>query len=143
MQLTPHFTLEELTVTETGLSNAPDPLHEQRLVLLAIFMEKVRFILGNHPVNIDSAYRSPGVNAAVGGVPDSAHELGYACDFVCPQFGSPYDVCCALVKARDEGKIAFDQLIQEGTWTHISRDPRQRGELLTHVDGSYIEGIQP
>lgn len=143
MQFTAHFSLAELTTTNTGIDNTPNEQEVQRLQMLALFMEKVRAALGSHPITVDSAFRSEAVNEAVGGVSNSAHRLGFACDFVCPAFGSPYEVCQALVKARDEGKIVFDQLIQEGTWTHISRDPQARGQLLTKVDGGYVDGIQP
>lgn len=142
-QLTPHFSLAELTHTSTGLDNTPNAEEEARLETLAAFMEKVRAILGSHPISVDSAFRSEAVNNAVGGVSNSAHRLGYACDFVCPDYGSPYEVCLALDAAQKAGKIEFDQLIQEGTWTHISRDPQLRGQRLTKVDGGYEYGINP
>jgi hypothetical protein len=143
-QLSEHFSLEELTHTDTGLDNTPDAAMVERLTTLAEFLEKVRALLGNNPITVDSAFRSPAVNAAVGGVPNSAHALGYAADILCPGFGSPYDVCIALSKAMDEGKLDFDQLIQEGTWTHISRDPQLRGQRLTLTGpGTYEEGINP
>lgn len=140
-QLTAHFALSELTHTDTGLDNTPNGEEEARLATLAVFMEKVRHILGDRPIHVDSAFRSEAVNAAVGGVPDSAHRLAYACDFTCAAFGSPYDICIALDAAQKAGHIEFDQLIQEGTWVHISRDQRLRGERLTKVDGGYEWGI--
>jgi hypothetical protein len=143
-QFTEHFSLAELTVTETGIQNIPDAIHVARLELLAIFMEKVRRILGNYPITVDSAFRSPAVNAAVGGVPDSAHEQAYACDFVCPAFGTPYQIALALSEAEKKGLIKFDQLIQEHTWVHISRDQRLRGQRLTLTGpGQYEDGINP
>lgn len=144
MQLTPHFSLAELTTTNTGLDNTPNSEEETRLQTLAEFMEKVRAILGNNAITVNSAFRSEAVNEAVGGVSNSAHRLAYACDFVCPDFGDPLAVCNALDAAEKEGKIAFDQLIQEGTWTHVSRDPQLRGQRLTLTGpGEYEEGIHP
>src|SRR5271166_3609336 len=119
MQLTPHFSLAELTTTETGLDNTPPDDLLPTLQLLAEFMEKVRTALGNFPITVDSAYRSPAVNAAVGGVSNSAHALGYACDFTCAEYGDPYHIALTLSAAMDQGHIAFDQLIQEGTWVHV------------------------
>ena len=140
MQLSEHFTLAELTHTDTGLDNTPNGEEIETLRVLAMFLEKARAILGQ-PMIITSAFRSAAVNQAVGGVPTSAHRLCYAADFVCDGYGSPYDVCMAISRAADIGTIAFDQLIQEGSWTHISRDPRLRDERLTLVAGGYVPGI--
>ena len=150
MQLSPHFTLAELTTTNQPFPNTPDAAEIERLRLLAEFLEKVRTILGGKAMTINSAFRSEAVNKAVGGVPNSAHRLGFAADFTCASFGTPLDVCRALDAAGTAGKIVFDQLIQEGTWTHVSRDPNgsgaghPRGMRLTLVGpGKYISGIHP
>jgi putative chitinase len=144
LQLSEHFSQAELTTTETGHDNAPNATELEVLRTLATFLEKVRTILGNKPLTVHSAFRSHRVNEAVGGVPNSAHRLGFAVDFVCPSFGSPFDVCRALDAAEKAGKIKFDQLIQEGGWIHISRDPQLRGQRLTLTGpGRYADGIQP
>lgn len=141
-QLSAHFTLEELTVTDTGLDNTPSGADVDRLYTLAEFLEKVRTACGNHPVLIDSAFRSAKVNAAVGGVPDSAHAEAYAADIRIPEYGTPYEVAVQLSFAQSQGHIEFDQLIYEGTWVHISRDPQLRNERLTLVaTGAYADGI--
>lgn len=143
VQLSPHFTLAELTVTGTGIDNemTPEMRQQGRLTTLAAFLEKVRAALGGNPVLVDSAYRNPEVNAAVGGVTDSAHMEGFAADIRCPGFGSPLMVAERLAAAGRSGAIAFDQLILEPTWVHISRDPRLRGELLTFDGSDYTDGI--
>jgi len=142
MQLSAHFSLAELTTTNTGLANTPSPAEIEMLKTLAAFLEKVRVILGNKPIHIDSAFRSEAVNEAVGGVSNSAHRLAFAADILCPAFGSPYQVACALSAAQKAGHFAFDQLIYEQTWTHVSRDPQLRGQRLTHHnDGSYADGL--
>ena len=139
--MTPNFSLQELTTTNTGLANTlTDPVHKKNLQRTAQMMEVVRGILGNRPIKVNSGYRSPAVNKAVGGVPNSAHALGYAVDFVCPSYGDPYSICLALQKAG----IQFDQIIHEKrAWVHISFDPRFRGQLLTLMPGSskYLTGI--
>lgn len=143
MNLSPHFTLAELTTTTTGLDNTPNAAETEVLRTLAAFLEKVRTVLGNRAITINSAFRSKAVNDAVGGVSNSAHRLGYACDFVCPSFGTPYEICRALDAAEKAGKIKFDQLIQEGTWVHVSRDPKLRGQRLTLAPGgTYLDGIR-
>ena len=83
MNLSEHFTFEELTASETaarhGLDNTPGPIAQQNLVRLANFLEEVRKVLGK-PISINSAYRGPEVNAAVKGSKNSQHmvEIGRA-----------------------------------------------------------------
>jgi zinc D-Ala-D-Ala carboxypeptidase len=121
-QLTTHFTLEEFTDSQTaarrGLSNTP-PAHElENLERTAKVMEKVRTLLGDKPILISSGYRSPQVNAAVGGSKSSAHMSGLACDFSCPGFGTPRMICHRLNLHMKE--LGVDQLIHEySTWVHL------------------------
>lgn len=143
MNLSNSFTLEQLTFSETatrkGISNVPTPEQIANLVDLAACLERVRELLG--PFHISSAFRSAKLNAAVGGSSGSAHLDGYAADIVCPGFGTPLEVCQALASSG----IPFDQLIQEGGWSHISVAPAMRQEVLTaHFNSgkvSYSEGL--
>lgn len=143
-QLTAHFTLEELTFSSTGerlcIDNTPDDETKARMLMLAMGLEKVRALLGA-PMHIDSGYRCPALNKAVGGVPDSAHVQGYAADFICPDYGTPLMIA-RVISGSD---IAFDQCIQEGTWVHISFDPRLRHQALTATFGpngaTYSKGV--
>lgn len=123
-QLSEHFALEEFTRSETaeahGIDNSAPADIEENLTRLANRLEKVRAILG-HPLTITSGYRCPALNAAVGGVGDSAHLHGLAADIVCPDFGSPLEVCRELAKHAAE--LDFDQLIHEhfgaADWCHF------------------------
>lgn len=143
-QLTQHFALEELTFSSTaqrlGIDNTPDADTRMRLLVCAQGLEKIRALLGA-PLHIDSGYRCPTLNKAVGGVPDSAHIQGYAADFICPEYGSPL----AIARAVAGSDIAFDQCIQEGSWVHVSFDPRLRHQALTATFGpggaTYSEGV--
>ncbi len=146
MQLTEHFKLEELAFSSTaiarGIDNTPPPELLSHLQLLAAGLEQVRALL-DAPLHIDSGYRCGALNAIVRGVPSSAHVSGYAADFVCPQFGSPLEIVKAIT--RPPSSIQFDQLIQEGTWVHISFAPTLRNEVLTaHFKSgkvSYSRGV--
>lgn len=132
--LSPHFTLAELTVSETaarrGIDNTPPPDVLERLRRTAQGLEAVRVRLGGAPIVVTSGYRAPAVNAAVGGQPNSQHMRGEAVDFISPRFGSPTEVATAL---RDSG-IEYDQLILEfGRWVHISfveRNPRHHALVI-------------
>jgi zinc D-Ala-D-Ala carboxypeptidase len=142
-QLSKNFTLEELSVTNTGISNHPTPAQLAVLKATAAKLEEVRTLLGNKPIAVNSAFRNKAVNEAVGGVPNSAHALGYAVDFTCASFGTPYEVCKKIAASS----IKFDQLIHERrAWVHLSFDSnRNRRQLLTlPVSGStYQDGILP
>lgn len=130
MNLSPHFTLAEMTTSETaarrGIDNDPPPEAIERLKHTALGLEAVRIRLAA-PIIVSSGYRSPQLNAAIGGAMNSDHTRGDAADFISPGFGSPSTIVSAL---KDSG-IAFDQLIEEfGRWVHISFGPRMRGQVL-------------
>lgn len=111
--ITAHFTLEELTHTDTGLENNPPTICAANLVRLCeLALEPARELVGALYVN--SGYRSPAVNAAVGGAKTSAHMDGRAAD-VKPLKVS-INVLFDLVAASE---IPYDQLILELTWVHI------------------------
>lgn len=135
--LSPHFTLAELTTTTTGIANNPNATELKRLTATAQAMEAVRKLLG-HPIRVNSGFRSAAVNRAVGGSPTSAHALGYAVDFICPAFGDPMAICRAIAASG----IKFDQLIMEkNRWVHISFDPRMRQQVLSWWGGAYKSGL--
>jgi len=115
MNLTPHFTLEELTFTNhREFDNTPNVLQINNLQRLAEFLEEVRSLLGK-PIIIDSGFRSPEVNQAVGSTSVSQHLRGCAADIRVLGM-TPAEV----VKAIHGSDLPFDQLILELTWTHIS-----------------------
>jgi zinc D-Ala-D-Ala carboxypeptidase len=119
MKLTPNFTLEELTISETavrlGLDNTPNDAVKANLVRLAKFLEEIRRTLGR-PIMINSAYRSPEVNKAIGSKPTSQHCLGCAADIRVPGL-TPDNILKELLKTN----LEYDQLIREfDSWVHIS-----------------------
>lgn len=131
MHLSSHFTLQEFTVSQEaarrGLDNTPPPDVLERLKRTAQGLEAVRVRLGCAPIIISSGYRSPAVNAAVGGAANSQHMRGEAADIICPRFGTAVEIAAAL---RDSG-IEYDQLILEhGAWVHISFSERPRHMAL-------------
>lgn len=131
-KLSPNFTLEEMIFSQTaarrGISNVPGKEHMEALKHTAAGMEQVRALLGNKPIQVSSGYRSPALNKAIGGSTTSQHSKGEAVDFSCAGFGTPLEICHAIRNS----KIAFDQLIFEGTWVHISfSKTRSRKSVLT------------
>lgn len=146
MNLTTHFTLDEMTDSPTavrlGIDNSPSNQVLDKLYDTAAGMERVRSVLGV-PIHVSSGYRCPKLNTAVHGAKNSQHTLGEAVDFTAPEFGTPLQVCRALLKDKDF--VGFDQLIMEGTWVHISFSDATRGKVMTaHFNGgkvSYTEGL--
>ncbi len=142
-----HFTVAELTHSDTairkGIDNTPDAEALANLDILIAGLEKVREALG-YPMRINSGYRGPKLNAAIGGSKTSSHMKGLAADFVCPKFGTPLEICRSLVTTE----IPFQQLIQEGTWVHIAFpdvDETPKREVLTAHFGNggvkYTRGL--
>lgn len=119
MNLSPNFTLEELTVSEIAqrknLDNTPNATETANLIRTAELLEQVRTLL-NKPILVNSAFRSKPVNDAVGSKDSSQHRIGCAADIRVPGM-TPKQV----VQACINGGIPFDQIIEEfGSWTHIS-----------------------
>jgi Peptidase M15 len=116
MQLSEHFSLEELTHTDhREFDNTPNDAELENLTRLAEFLEQVRTLLGK-PIFINSAFRSKLVNDAVGSKDTSQHRLGCAADL--RVVGMTPD---EVVKAIIASDLNFDQIIREfDRWTHIS-----------------------
>ena len=123
MNLTPHFTLEELTHTDhRELENTPNETELANIQRLAEFLEELKTVLGGKPIMVNSAFRSKAVNDAVGSKDTSQHRIGCAADIRVPSM-TPDEV----VKAVIASDLGYDQLIREfsdpvkgGGWTHIS-----------------------
>jgi zinc D-Ala-D-Ala carboxypeptidase len=115
--LSPHFSLEELTITEhREFDNEPNESERQNLVRLANFLEEIKKLLSNAPIMVNSAYRSAQVNQAVGSKPSSQHRLGTAADIRVPGM-----IPDEVVKAIIASELPYDQVIREfDRWTHVS-----------------------
>jgi hypothetical protein len=120
-QLTAHFSLEELTASATardnGFANLAPADALRNLIRLADVLETARTALGC-ALLVSSGYRSPALNAAVGGSRSSAHLDGRAADFR-PAAGTLEDALATLVAST----VLYDQLIIERTphaaWLHL------------------------
>ena len=120
MNLTAHFTLEELTASETAERNGWDNIANEgevaNLKRLAGLLEQVKEVLAGKPIMISSGLRTKKVNDAVGSKDTSQHRIGCAADFKVPGM-TPDEVVKAIVASG----IGYDQVIREfDRWTHIS-----------------------
>lgn len=116
-QLTPHFTLDELTHTDhREIENIPNEAEIENLKRLADFLEMVKLVLGNKAVMINSAFRCKQLNDAVGSKDSSQHRVGCAADIRVPGM-APDEVVKAIIASN----LAYDQVIREfDRWTHVS-----------------------
>jgi hypothetical protein len=120
MNLSPHFTLDELTASETaernGWNNTPNEQELANLQRLAEFLENVKEALGGKPIMVNSAFRSKQVNDAVGSKDSSQHRVGCAVDIRIPGL-TPDQVVRAIIASG----LPYDQVIREfDRWTHLS-----------------------
>jgi uncharacterized protein YcbK (DUF882 family) len=117
MNLSEHFTMEELTHTDhRQFDNTPNASELSNLVRLAEFLEEVKTVLGGKPVMINSAFRCKQVNDAVGSKDTSQHRIGCAADIRVPGV-TPDEVVKAIIAAG----LGYDQVIREfDRWTHVS-----------------------
>ncbi len=95
MKLSARFTLKTLVHSDTartrGIGNTLPLRLAKNLTLLARRLDAVQALL-HHPLEISSGFRSPALNAEIGGSQTSRHMLGLAVDFTCQKSGSPFQV---------------------------------------------------
>ena len=137
VRLSKNFSLQEYTKSQTatrqGLDNTPDEVHMASAE--ALFQNVVQKVRDNFGVTvINSGYRGPALNTAVGGSSNSQHCKGEAVDIECPGSGN-YDVAKWI-----EDNLDFDQLILEfytpgipdSGWVHVSyKSEGNRKQSLT------------
>ncbi len=143
MFISPHFTLDEMTVSQLaareGLDNDPPPEARANLQLLCNALEQVRALFGA-PIIVSSGFRSAAVNKRIGGAPGSKHVQGLAADFTVIEV-SPREV----VRRVSQSAVPFDQLILEfDHWVHLSVvHAAPRRQVLTIRKGTgYLPGLQ-
>ncbi|MDR2894599.1 MAG: peptidase M15 [Alistipes sp.] len=144
-----YFTLDELTLSATaarlGIDNTPPTAAVERLETLAErLLDPVRELWGG-PLAVNSGYRCPALNAAVGGAAGSQHMAGEAADITTGStegnrrlFGmisgnGRSESGYAENSDHIDNFIEFDQLIDESgyRWLHLSyREGRNRNQIL-------------
>lgn len=155
MQLTKNFTVSELSRSEAairkGMDNTPPPEVVENLRALAEnVLQPLRDKLGK-PLRINSGYRSPAVNRAIGSGSSSQHTRGEAADIEFPGMDTK-----ALASIIVSLGLPYDQLILEfyvpgdpsSGWVHVShkRQGPQRKETLRAVKQNgttiYLKGLE-
>jgi len=145
MKVSPNFSYKELTesptATKLGIANTPTPEHlENMKYLCETVLEKVRAFFGK-PVTVNSCYRGPALNKAIGGSTTSQHMVGEAADIEIMGVTNK-----ALADYISEN-LPFDQVILEfynpaeganSGWVHVSckKSGNRKQKLVALKDGS-------
>lgn len=123
-----YFKLQELCVTDSGLTNIPNWEQVDNLFSLTkMILDPLRAMYGG-AIWVNSGYRSPDVNKAIGGVTTSQHMSGQAADISGGDKVSNQQLYNLIV-----AKLPFDQVINEKdfTWIHVSYSTvKNRGQQL-------------
>lgn len=134
MRLSDNFTLEEMVRSTTaearGIDNTPSQDEIDNLKeLCQNVLQPIRDKYGK-PIYINSGYRCPLLNRAVGGVNNSQHKSGQAADIRSEDNKELWDL---IVDMRNKNELIFDQLIDESnlSWIHISyKKENNRNQIL-------------
>ena len=136
-KISEHFTMFDVVNSATALARKIDNRPTAQVVtnataLIKNVLEPIRNHF-NSPLNVNCMYRSPNLNKAVGGVSTSQHVKGQAADITVNNH-SIQEVFNYIKK-----NLVYDQLIQEGTWIHISFSLiKNRKQPLKLVNGKYL-----
>ena len=135
MKLSEHFSLAELTKTNTGIENVPSEAQVENLKRVCRWLERLRrrwndkYGDGDAPIIINSGFRSPEVNKAVGGVPSSNHLTGCAVDIRCIGMEQALRYASILLDISDMSREDFDELLIEQKrsviWIHFAVRPSE------------------
>ncbi len=128
-----HFSLSEMTRTNSGVENVPNEAQVENLKRLCRWLEMLRdewnnrYGDGDDPIIISSAFRSKAVNKAVGGAAKSNHLDGCAADIRCAGPEQAIRYATILLDISDESREVFDELIIEhkgiSWWVHFAVRP--------------------
>ena len=142
-RLSPHMTLAELTKTKTGIKNVPNEAQVENLKRLCGWLEMLRsewnniYGEGNDPIIINSGFRSPAVNEAVGGASNSNHLTGCAVDIMCLGIEQALRYAVILLDIADESKEDFDELLIEKSaksiWVHFAVRPKDNRRRVAFI----------
>ena len=134
MNLSEHFKLEELCKTKTGIENVPNEAQVENLKRLCRWLEQLRrrwnnlYGEGDDPIVINSGFRSPAVNKAVGGVSTSNHLTGCAADIRCIGMEQALRYAAILLDISDLNREDYDELLIEQKrnviWIHFAVRPK-------------------
>ena len=138
-KLSPHFTLGEFTRSGSHPEVYNIPSHEAiaNLKRLCVWLEELRrryndkYGVGEEPIRINSGYRSPQLNRAIGGASNSNHLTGCAVDIRVENMEQLIRYAAILLDISNDTKQDFDELLIEknrhgAIWLHFAVRPKDR-----------------
>ena len=139
INLSEHFKLQELCKTKTGIENVPNETQVNNLRRLCRWLEQLRLRYNQmrneemrnevreYPIIINSGFRSPAVNKAVGGASLSNHLTGCAVDIRCIGIEQALRYAAILLDISDLSHEDYDELLIEQkrsvVWIHFAVRP--------------------
>ena len=144
-KLTEHFSLQEMCKTNVkGVSNAPDAKATANLYRVCGWLEELRkewnntYGDGNDPIIINSAFRNPVVNKAVGGSLTSNHLTGCAADIRVLGMEQLIRYAAILLDISDKTKKDFDEILMErkgnSLWLHFAVRPENNRRKIKFLE---------
>lgn len=143
MNLSPHFSFEEFTASDTarrlGIMNDIPLALIHNAQKTAEMLERIREFLGK-PMRVTSGFRCLALNRAIGSKDTSDHVKALACDFQVDGVTS-YELALQLAPVLDQ--LGIGQLIYEHTWIHVGVPVPDRAlnRILTVQGSGYIVGV--
>ena len=144
-KLTEHFSLQEMCKTNVkGVSNAPDAKATANLYRVCGWLEELRkewnntYGDGDDPIIINSAFRNPVVNKAVGGSLTSNHLTGCAADIRVLGMEQLIRYAAILLDISDKAKKDFDEILMErkgnSLWLHFAVRPEKNRRKIKFLE---------
>ena len=142
--LSEHFTLEEMCRTSVkGFNNIPNAAQTNNLKRLCGWLEELRkewnntYGDGNDPIIINSAFRNPVVNKAVGGSLTSNHLTGCAADIRVLGMEQLIRYAAILLDIKKKKKKDFDEILMErkgnSLWLHFAVRPEKNRRKIAFL----------
>lgn len=130
-----YFTIKELTESNTATRLKIDNTPTEEVInnlesLVNNILDKIREAYGK-PITVNSGYRCPKLNTAIGGSKTSQHITGKAADITVGNRQANRSLFQFIQKLD----LPFDQLIDEYNykWVHISYDPNRNRKQILHL----------
>ena len=131
-----YFTISELTrsttATKLGIINTPNTIQRERLMALVdCTLDPLRELWGK-PLTVNSGFRCPELNKAVGGATSSSHMQGMAADITAGSKDANRRLWYTLINSN----IPYTKVIneQDFSWLHISFDVKNVSKIRMRAE---------
>lgn len=134
IRITDNFFFEEFTESTTAtrlkIDNHPDRQACQNLLVLCEEVLQPARKQWGKPMHITSGYRSKALNKAVGGVWNSYHLTGQACDIATHSADESNQLAELLIKQSKTDAAIIEHTQNGGWWVHVQWTDKPRHIIL-------------